>query len=114
MYTEHLQPHDIMERELGSGRSRLEILRELRICCRVAPRISLQDGIEAARVTLKTSVFAQETCKQGLEALRLYRRQYDPVWRHFSDRPLHDWTSHAADAFGISATGRIGRNEITL
>ena len=48
VYGEHLQPHDIMVRELGSGRSRLEMLRELGISCRVAPRISVQDGIEAA------------------------------------------------------------------
>jgi len=114
VYGEHLQPHDIMVRELGSGRSRLEMLRELGIRCRVAPRISVQDGIEAVRVILKTSVFAEENCKQGLEALRQYRRQYDPARRHFSDRPLHDWTSHAADAFRISATGRVDGNDGAL
>jgi len=90
------------------------MLRELGIRCRVAPRISVQDGIEAAGVILKTSVFALENCEQGLEAMRQYRRQNDPARRHFSDRPLHDWTSHAADAFRIYATGRIDGNGVGL
>ncbi|MEL0020136.1 MAG: hypothetical protein VW709_09685 [Rickettsiales bacterium] len=107
VYGEHLQPHDVMVRELGSGKSRLEMLRELGIRCRVVPRLTVQDGIEASRVCLQTSTFDAEACKSGLAALRQYRRSYDPARRDFSDRPLHDWTSHAADAFRISAVSRI-------
>ena len=105
-----------MVRELGSGKSRLEMLRELGIRCRVAPRLSVQDGIEASRVCLLTSTFDAEACKSGLAALRQYRRSYDPARRDFSDRPLHDWTSHAADAFRISAVSRVadGRENLRL
>jgi len=90
------------------------MLRELEIRCRVAPRILVQDGIEAARVILKTPVFALENCKQGLEAMRQYHRQYVPARRHFSDRTLHDWTSHAAAALRISPTAGIDGNGVGL
>jgi len=104
VYGGHFLPHDVRVRELGSGKSRLEILRELGIQSRVTPRLSVQDGIEASRVLLRTCAFDQEKTGPGLDALRQYRRLFDPARRHFSDKPLHDWTSHAADAFRISAT----------
>jgi hypothetical protein len=47
--------------------------------------------------------FDYEKCKQGLEALRQYRTDYDPKLRVFRPRPLHDWCSHAADAFRYGA-----------
>ena len=104
VYGEHFLPHDVRVRELGSGKSRMEILGELGIRCRVTPRLSVQDGIEASRVLLRTCVFDAEKTGPGLDALRQYRRLFDPARRHFSDKPLHDWTSHAADAFRTSAT----------
>lgn len=107
VYGEHVQPHDILVRELGSGKSRLEMLRELGIRSQVTPRVSVQDGIEATRVVLKTCTFAEEPCRRGLEALRQYRRRFDPSRRSFSDRPLHDWTSHAADAFRMSSICKL-------
>ena len=36
--------------------------------------------------------------KDGIEALKLYRREWDSDKKVFRDKPLHDWTSHAADA----------------
>jgi hypothetical protein len=30
--------------------------------------------------------------------MKLYRREWDSDKKVFRDRPLHDWTSHAADA----------------
>jgi phage terminase large subunit len=35
----------------------------------------------------------------GLEALRQYRADFDERTKAFKDKPRHDWTSHAADAF---------------
>jgi len=39
------------------------------------------------------------------EALKQYRCEYDEEKKVFSPRPLHDWTSHAADAFRYLAMG---------
>jgi len=40
-----------------------------------------------------------------VEALHAYQYRYDEEQRVFSSEPLHDWSSHAADAFmeGASA-----------
>ena len=38
---------------------------------------------------------------RGIEALRQYRKKYDENNKVFLNHPLHDWTSHGADAFRI-------------
>ena len=43
--------------------------------------------------------FDRRKCKAGLEALKMYRADYDEKMKTLKPRPLHDWTSHAADAF---------------
>jgi hypothetical protein len=35
----------------------------------------------------------------GLEALQDYRRSFNETLQEFTATPIHDWTSHAADAF---------------
>lgn len=104
-YKEHLLPHDAEVRELGSGRSRVETLRSLGIIPRVLPAQSVDDGINAVRTLLPTCWFDEERCSRGVEALRQYRREYDDKLKAFKQRPLHDWTSHAADAFRYLAMG---------
>jgi len=104
-YREHILPHDAEVKELGTGRSRVETLASLGIRVRVLPRQPVEDGINAARVLLPSCWFDAEKCKQGIEALRQYRRNYDEKRRDFMPTPLHDWTSHAADAFRYLAMG---------
>ena len=99
VYGRHIAPHDIAVRELSSGRSRLEIAESLGIKFDVAPRLPVDDGINAVRVMLPRCWFDAERCKGGLDAMRMYRKDYDEKLKVFRDRPLHDWSSHAADAF---------------
>jgi hypothetical protein len=101
-------PHDVEVRELGTGKSRKEILMEAGLEITVAPRLSVADGIQAVRQLLPRCWFEIDKTKQGLDALRNYRREYDEKRAVFYDRPLHDWSSHAADAFRYLA---IGLNE---
>ena len=54
---------------------------------------------------LPNSWFDAEKCKQGVEALRMYRREYDQKRQEFRLAPLHDWTSHYADAAREFAVG---------
>ena len=64
----------------------------------ITPELSLQDGIQALRMALPRMWFDRQKCKDGVEALKLYRREWDSDKKVFRDKPLHDWTSHAADA----------------
>lgn len=105
IYDNHHAPHDIEVRELGTGRSRIEIARSLGIAFRVVPNISIEDGIEAGRSLLGRCWFDANKCKDGLSALRNYRKVYDAKREVFASRPLHDWSSHAADAFRYLAVG---------
>jgi phage terminase large subunit len=101
---EHILPHDVEVRELGSGKSRKEALQDLGLSITVCPRVSVDDGIQAVRRLLPNCYFHPKT-KQGLDALRNYRREYDEKRNVFYDKPLHDWSSHAADAFRYLAVG---------
>lgn len=105
VYGEHWFPHDIKVRELSTGTSRLETLRELGINGRVAPKLPVEDGIEAVRNILPCCWFntAKESVEQAVEALKQYQKEYDDERKVFKNKPLHDWTSHTADSFRIMA-----------
>ena len=104
-YADHLLPHDAAARELGTGKTRVETLRGLGVKARVVKRQSIDDGINALRLLLPRSWFDKTRTERGVEALRSYRREWDDKLAVFRPRPLHDWTSHAADAARILAMG---------
>lgn len=108
---QHILPHDVEVRELGTGKSRKEMLTAAGLAdIVVAPALPVQDGIEAARVMLAKMWFDTERCGRGLQCLRNYRREFDDKRKVFKDKPLHDWTSHAADALRYFCIMRqIGR-----
>lgn len=91
-------PHDARARELGTGKTRVETLIEMGRNPSVVAMHTVDDGINAARVTLPLMRFNAEPCAPGLEALRQYRTDYDEKLKAFRDKPRHDWSSHAADA----------------
>ena len=92
-------PHDAKVKELGTGRTRVETLISLGRNPRVIPANNLMDGINAVRETLPFCWFDEKRTEYGLDALRQYRSEFDEDAAVFNDKPLHDWTSHAADAF---------------
>jgi len=95
---EQFLPHDVEVRELGTGRSRKEVLQEAGLNITVAPRLSVADGIQAVRRLLPRCWFDPKT-KPGLDALRNYRREHDEKRNVFYEKPLHDWASHYSDSF---------------
>lgn len=105
-YEQHILPHDAAARELTSGQSREETLRSLGFNnLKVLPNENVANGINAARLILPRCWFDKLKCARGLEALRNYRREWDERKKVFHERPLHDWSSHAADAFRYLAMG---------
>lgn len=98
-YAAHYLPHDIEAREISTARARIDVLRDLGITATVVPKGKPDEGISAARLLLPRCRFEKRKCSQGVEALRHYRREWDAKNKVFSDKPLHDWSSHAADAF---------------
>jgi phage terminase large subunit len=92
-------PHDAKVRELGTGRTRIETLISLNRRPRLVPDHDVEDGINAARLTIPRVWFDATNCRDGIEALRQYRTEFDEKKRAFKKTPRHDWTSHTADAF---------------
>jgi len=105
-YKEHILPHDVRVKELGSGKSRLETLDSLGVSpVTIAPQLMVDDGIQAVRSMLKNCWFDAERCDRGIDALRQYHREYDDNGKVWRSRPAHDWASHGADAFRYLAVG---------
>lgn len=96
-YGEHYAPHDIRVRELGSGKSRLEIAAELGIEFRIAPNVAIDDGINAVRMRFATLWIDEDKCSRFIEAVSQYRKEWNDKMGEYKAHPLHDWTSHAAD-----------------
>jgi len=106
---DHLAPHDIEVREIGSGKSRLETAFSLGIRFKVIPKMKVADGINAARVLIPKCHFDRDKCAEGVEMLKQYRQEWDERRKMFRDHPRHDFTSHAADAFRYLAVGLENR-----
>lgn len=105
VYTTHILPHDAAARELGTGKSRQEVLRNLGIVADVMPRLGVDDGIQAARNLLPLCWFDRSQTHRGIECLREYRREWDEKLQIFRNKPLHNQWSHGADAFRMLAIG---------
>jgi phage terminase large subunit len=97
-------PHDARVRELGTGRTRLETLAGMGRNPQLLPVHQVDDGINAVR-QLFPRMWIASRCKEGIEALRQYRTDFDEKAKVFKKTPRHDWTSHTADALRYAAMG---------
>lgn len=97
-YGRHIAPHDIQVKEWGNGLTRLEKARQLGIKFTVAPDFSIVDGIEAVRTTLGKVWIDSTKALPFLKAIENYRQEYDAKKRVYKTVPLHNWSSHFADA----------------
>ena len=105
-YGTHWLPHDARAKTLASGGKSVieQISNKIPVeSLKIVPSLSLQDGIQAARLALNRCWFDAEKTEDGIECLRQYQREYDEDKKVFRDKPRHDWTSHGADAFRMLA-----------
>ncbi len=89
----HYAPHDINVRDFSTGKSRFDYAKEQGFLFRLTPSIPVEDGIHQCREFLRRWAWFDVRCEPAIEKLRAYRK--DPR----SGRPVHDETSHCADAF---------------
>lgn len=113
VYGEFIMPWDIDQRELTTGRTRLEVIESLGFDILIAPRPSVEDGINAVRTILSQCWFDKINCEEGIDCLENYRKKFDHRTGQFLMRPEHDKFSHGADAFRYLALGyddHMGKN----
>lgn len=105
IYRRHTAPHDISVREIGTGKSRLEAAANLGLKFEIAPRLDIDDGIDATRTILGQCYFDADKCHRGINCIKNYKKDWDEKNKVFRTHPKHDWASHGADALRTFATG---------
>ena len=98
-YGLHFGPHDIKVREYTTGNTRLEAAANLGLNFEVVPKLMVEDGIDATRRFLaKATADDNPRVEKLFDILNSYRREKDQETQTWSKQPVHDWTSHGADA----------------
>lgn len=106
-YGTHWLPHDARPRTLAAGgKSILQQFldfnsdhKDVLGAFSIAPKLDVQEGIQAARATFPKCKFDADKCEIGIDHLKAYRREFDEENNVFSSTPKHDGASHAADAW---------------
>lgn len=105
-YQMHWLPRDAKARTLAAmGKSVIEQLAKALTLATlsIVPSLSVEDGIQAARMVFHRCYFDADGTEDGIEALRNYQREWNDERRELTDKPKHDWTSHAADSLRMLA-----------
>lgn len=97
-YGTHWLPHDADNESLASRRTIHQQAKDAQMKVRITPKVSLQDGINAARSIFGQCWFDEEHCSEGINCLRQYHYEVDEDGTR-SKNPEHDWSSHGADGF---------------
>jgi len=105
-YAGHFLPHDAGPNRVGIDKSYRDFLTDhgLRNIT-ILPVGNVQHGINLVRLLLPRCHFDQSHCHLGIEALKMYRAKFDEKNKTLSAQPIHDWSSHGADAFRYLAVG---------
>ncbi|TPM33726.1 hypothetical protein FJ955_03010 [Mesorhizobium sp. B2-2-2] len=98
-------PHDTMTANWGAKRTRYETLKELKRHPKMVERVSVADGLNAGRQTIKVAEFHSgedergKRVQLGIDGLKSYRREWDDDRKCFLDNPVKDWAEHIGSAF---------------
>ena len=98
-------PHDLDQTEFGTGKTRRETAYQMGLRFKVVPRMAIEDGIHAVKMVLPRCFIDVDNCGPLVNALRHYHRKFSDKERVYKIKPVHDWSSHAADAMRTLATG---------
>lgn len=105
LYYAHLLPHDAGHENIRGGSVKVQLTKLGLRNCVVLPVGDLAAQIQTTKAFLPRCVFDAEKCRDGLDGLRSYHREWDDSLKKFKDKPKHDWASNHADAFRYLAVG---------
>lgn len=92
-------PHDAKAKNLQTGKSIVEQFLSEGVQPKIVPNHKIRDGISAARKVFPSVEIDADDTEDLVEALKTYRREWNEDLGIFSERPVHDWSSHYCDAF---------------
>ncbi len=100
IYGTHYMPHDAGAGSMQTGGSLANRAYELGIKPVILPRENDRSiGIERVRKYLPRCYFDAIKCDRAIKCLDSYRKKFNEKMQCYADEPLHDYTSHCADAF---------------
>ncbi len=104
VYGKHFAPFDMNVKELGTGKTRLDVAKEAGWNFEIVESVSIASGIEQARLLWpKLWVNTEYGGKQFVAAARQYRREWLEARQTYADKPYHDWASNPMDMFRYTA-----------
>lgn len=98
-------PHDAMEANWGTNRTRYETLKGHGRKPKMVTKVSVADGINAGRQTIKAAEFHSgpdergKRMELGIDGLKSYRREWDDDRKTFLQNPVKDWAEHIGSSF---------------
>jgi phage terminase large subunit len=108
VYGSHYMPHDAGAGSIQTGRTLQDVAYEQGIKSVVLEReLDIAIGIEATRGLLSIAYIDETKCKHLIKCLENYHKKFNDKTQAYSETPLHDWTSHAADSVRYMANARI-------
>jgi phage terminase large subunit len=100
IYGKHYFPWDLDYTEFGTGENRKDTAYQLGLRPQyISKKFRVEDGIAAVRKVLPICYFDRLGCEKGIFALQNYHKEWDEDRKCFGQNPVHDWSSHGADAF---------------
>jgi hypothetical protein len=110
----HFLPHDADTRRIGTAKNADEQPKTLRKILedagmrnvRVVPKIDdKRAAIQESKLFLPMCWIDADECKEGIDGLDNFRREWDDKIGDWKDRPLHNWAMHHYDAYETIARG---------
>lgn len=106
VYGTHLAPHDIANHEWSDGNTRFQSALNHGFEFTRVPKIAKMNMIERVRSMLPRMSFDGKKNDQLIKCIENYRAKYDvSKARYITESPLHDFTSHFADALAYLCVG---------
>lgn len=107
VYGTHYMPHDAGSGSIQTGRTLQDVAYDIGLRTSILGReADICIGIEAVRSLLSTAYIDEKKCSHLIKCLENYHKKYNEKTQSYSDTPLHDWCSHAADSVRYMANAR--------
>jgi phage terminase large subunit len=108
VYGSHYMPHDAGSGSIQTGRTLSDVAYEVGIKTIVLEReVDLQTGIEGVRSLLSVAFIDETKCRHLIKCLENYHKKYNEKTQAYSETPMHDWSSHAADSVRYMSNARL-------
>jgi phage terminase large subunit len=107
VYGVHHMPHDAESEHLVADKTIAGQARAAGFKVNVIKKFpgAIATGINMVRTIFPNCYFDAEKCADGIQCLRHYHYDTDESTEKTSKEPVHDWSSHGADAFRYLAVG---------